>query len=103
MWRVGMEAVCINEGGWVSAIDGRPVSRGPEKGDVFTVAQVKREPIRTRYFWQRWFGEKHVWLSFRAYPNRSFCASSFRPAQKTSSEIVARIKACRPAKRKAEV
>jgi hypothetical protein len=100
VWRVGMEAVCVNKRGWV-AVDGSPFA-GPDVGDVLTVRGVKCEPIRTRWFWQRWFGKKHVWLIFAAYPKSLLVATSFRPAQRTNSEIIARIKACRPARKPVE-
>ncbi|GLT02942.1 hypothetical protein GCM10007897_43720 [Sphingobium jiangsuense] len=102
VWRVGMEAVCIHDGLWRSTITGEIYQSIVEKGDVFIVARVMKRPRDQTSLWKRTFGKKAIYLAFKAFPDTWFEAVAFRPAQRSNSEIIARIKACRPARKPVE-
>lgn len=102
VWRVGMEAVCIHEGRWHNVASGQITQHPIDKGDVFAVIGVTKRPSDQTTFWKRTFGKRSVYLRFKSFPLTWFEAEAFRPAQKNSSEIIARIKACRPARQPVE-
>lgn len=93
VWRVGMEAVCIYDGIWQSVITGQVQQARIDKGDVLTVASVTKRPCDRTTLWKRIFGKRETYLRFKAFPDTWFEASAFRPAQRSNSKIVARIKA----------
>ena len=98
-WRAGMKAAVVRND-WCYG-DGRDVANPPEIGDVFLVRSVQRRRPDTGSLLRRTFGKKEEFLNISGF---GWVASDlFRPVDDsgTDAELVARIKACRPARKPA--